>query len=246
MLILCRSLAVTLGLALAGPGMAAEIMVAVAANFQATLDRLAAAYQAETGDRLVIVPGATGALYAQIVNGAPVDVFLAADAARPEALEAAGLTAGRKTYALGRLVLLDRGAATGDLLSLLAATDRTIAIAKPEVAPYGAAAKAVLIAARGAADWDRNVVMGESVGQTFAFVATGNAPLGFVALSQAGAAGFPVTVTEIPADLYLPIRQEAVLLKRAAPPAAGFFAWLASPAARALIESDGYGTDPAE
>ena len=128
-------------------------------------------------------------------------------------------------------------------MTRLAATDRIIAIAKPEVAPYGKAARAVLIAARGAAGWDANVVMGESVGQTFAFVATGNAPLAFVALSQAGAAGFPVTVTEIPAALHPPIRQEAVLLARAAPSAAAFFAWLTGPEARALIEADGYGTE---
>jgi molybdate transport system substrate-binding protein len=220
-------------------------MVAVAANFQSTLDRLAAAYEAETGDRPVAVPGATGALYAQIVNGAPIDIFLAADAERPAALESSGLTSGRTLYALGRLALVDRGAATGDLMDRLAATDRIIAIAKPEVAPYGQAARAVLIAARGAAGWDVNVVMGESVGQTFAFVATGNAPLGFVALSQAGAVDFPATVTEIPADLYPEIRQEAVLLSRAAPAAAAFFAWLTGPEARALIEADGYGTDPA-
>jgi molybdate transport system substrate-binding protein len=224
------------------PAAAAEITVAVAANFQSTLARLAAAYEARSGDRIVAVPGATGALYAQIANGAPIDLFLAADTARPEKLEADGIAIARRTYALGRLALLDRGDASGTLMERLRDTARTIAIAKPEVAPYGQAAKTVLIAARGEAGWDENVVMGESVGQTFAYVATANAPLGFVALSQANAAGFAVTVTEVPAELHDPIRQDAALLTRAGEGARGFYDWLASPEARAIIESDGYAT----
>jgi molybdate transport system substrate-binding protein len=238
-----RSIALATGLILTAlPTTAAEITVAVAANFQGTLEKLASEYQKKSGDSIVAVPGATGALYAQITNGAPVDIFLAADTARPAKLETDGLAAAHRTYAVGKLVLIDRSEAATPVPDRVKSADRTIAIAKPEVAPYGAAAKAVLIGARGQADWNKNVVMGESVGQTFAYVATGSAPMAFVALSQTKAADFKASVTEVPQTLYDPILQDGVLLKRAAPAAKGFWDWLAGPEAAAIIQADGYGT----
>ncbi len=230
-------------LAITGTARAETATVAVAANFLTTAELLGAAFTRDTGHEAVFVAGSTGKLFAQIVNGAPFDVLLAADADRPAALETRGLTAGRKLYALGRLVLLVRGAREASLAAIT--TDKLrIAIADPELAPYGVAARQVLAGLRGFANWRSNVVFGQDVGQTMSFIATRNVDAALVALSQVTLVDFKSQEFLIPADLHDPIRQEAVLLERATSNAAarGFYEYLDSPAAKRLIEAAGYGT----
>jgi molybdate transport system substrate-binding protein len=225
----------------AGSARAENATVAVAANFLTTAETLASDYETDSGNEIVLVNGSTGRLYAQIVNGAPFDVFLAADTVRPEALEDAGLVAARKTYALGKLVLVSRDPAdaTGDLGAILAG--RRIALADPAVAPYGAAAVEVLGAA-GLALASVDAVYGDSVGQTAALFTTGNAGLAFLAASQVPFLGDGLTTRDLD-SLYTPIRQDAVLLAASADNAAakGFFAYLASNKAAEVIRAAGYG-----
>jgi molybdate transport system substrate-binding protein len=216
------------------PLRAERALVAVAANFLAPAEVLAAHYTADTGHRIELASGATGQHYAQILHGAPYDLFLSADADRPERLEAQGLASGRVTYALGRLALV--GAESLQTLP----EARYIAIANPDLAPYGRAAREVL---QNAGLWDTlepRIVQGQNVGQAFGMVASGNAQAGLVALSQAQGLGAPFW--PVPADLHAPIRQDAVLLPRGQtnPAAVGFVDFLTSDAARALIETAGY------
>ena len=228
-----------------GPAAADRITVAVAANFLTTAQDIAAAFSAETGHEVALAHGSTGKIYAQINAGAPFDVFLSADEDRPALLEAEGKIAanGRRTYALGTLAFV-HGPRTpsGPLAEMMARTGLRLAIADPKIAPYGIAARQVLEALRGE-DWQRDLVYGDSVGQTFAFVATGNAGAGFVALSQARSFQGEIWVLEVPTELYDPIRQDAVLLKRAEGNAAAraFFDFLDGEFALQIMQSAGYG-----
>lgn len=227
----------------------AAVRVAVAANFAPVLRRLAPAFERGSGARLIISPGSTGGLYAQIVAGAPFDVFLAADVRRPQSLEAQGLTVAgsRFTYAVGRLVLWMRGPATAHgLRGLSDARVRRVAIANPAVAPYGQAARQAL---QHAGVWQAvkpKLIYGENIGQTFHYVATGGADAGLVAMSQLltytgsklGTSYWPV-----PARDYTPLRQQAVLLRRAKGNAGAvdFLLFLRSAGTRAAIRRYGYG-----
>tara|TARA_R110002049_G_scaffold61913_4_gene166015 strand:- start:991 stop:1734 length:744 start_codon:yes stop_codon:yes gene_type:complete len=230
---------------------AAEIRVAVAANFQTTLQQLAALYSERSGHRLVISAGASGALYTQIVNGAPFDVFLSADTERPARLEVEGhaVVGTRFVYAYGVLVLWSAGP---DMIdpdgAVLERGDyRFLAIADPRLAPYGLAAEEVL-RARGvfdALDGAGRLVRGKSIGQTYGQIASGAAALGFVALAQVRASDIAGSRWLPSPDMYTPIGQSAVLLTRAAQADAArdFLAWLRSPEARAVIEYAGYRLD---
>jgi molybdate transport system substrate-binding protein len=232
------------------------VRVAVAANFKATIEHLAAEFSKQTGElRPVISSGASGLLYSQIVQNAPFDLFYSADQDRPARLEADGLTesGSRYTYAVGKLVAWRSGRAWAGTLeqALQSADTKVVAIANPAVAPYGVAAQQVLQALQLWSTPPYRVVQGESIGQTFQFVATGNAQLGFIALSQviesrAGSQPVPATeVLEIDQRLYTPIAQDAVRLKRSVNPAAArFFDYVRSNAGRALIAEAGYATDP--
>jgi molybdate transport system substrate-binding protein len=242
-------LLLVLALALAGPAAGAEAVVAVAANFTEVAERLEKDFEAASGHTVTLVSGSTGKLYAQIANGAPFDVFLSADQETPARLEKEGqaVAGSRFTYATGRLTLWSSepgrvgsdGAAT-----LKEGKFRQLAIANPELAPYGAAAKQAL---EKLGLWERfkdRIVMGESIGQAHAMVATGNAELGFVALSSVLS---PRNETkgsrwDVPGHLYEPLQQDAVLLARAAGNSAarGFLEFLRSAKARTLIESYGY------
>jgi molybdate transport system substrate-binding protein len=244
--------ALLLALSLAAPAAGEEAVVAVAANFMEVAERLEADFERASGHTLTFVAGATGKLYAQIANGAPFDVFLSADRERTERLEKEGLAVAgsRFTYAVGRLTLWSRepgrvgsdGAAT-----LRQGKFRLLAIANPALAPYGAAAKQAL---ENLGLWERfegRIVMGETIGQAHAVVASGNADLGFVALSSVLS---PRNATEgsrwdVPPRLHAPIRQDAVLLARAAgnPAARGFLDFLRGERARAVIASYGYGVE---
>ena len=223
------------------------VRVAVAANFTAAAREIAAAFEDATGDRALLSFGSTGQLYAQILQGAPFEVFLAADEARPALAEREGLAVpgSRRTYAVGRLVLFstDMGRVTGPD----AFRDpglRRIALANPALAPYG---RAALEAARalGVEDIVRDrQVIGQNVSQAHQFVRTGNAELGFLALSQVvrSADGSRWLV---PAHLHGPIRQQAVLLEagRQNPAAARFLDFLGSATAQEILSRHGYRTE---
>lgn len=203
------------------PVLAEEVFVAVATNFTSCLRELVAEFEQQTGHHVVVSPGSTGKLYAQITNGAPFDVFLSADIRRPKLLEKEGLTVeeSRFTYAIGRLTLWssDPSLVNGDGAEILRAQlYRYLAIANHKTAPYGAAARQTL---RALQLWDTvtpHMVQGENIGQTFQFVASGNAELGFVALSQVMDPKMKGIGSrwDVPVHLYQPIKQDAVLLTR--------------------------------
>jgi len=220
-------------------------IVAVASNFLVTARDLAAEFAAHTGHEVRFTAGSTGKIYAQIVNGAPFDVLLAADVRRPELLEASGdgITGTRFTYAIGELVLWSR-----TLDDCRAALDDPrglrIAIANPETAPYGAAARSYL---EHAGLWETlraQLVVGENISQTLQFAASGNAQLGFVAAAQLQSPALPrATCTwSVPADTYPAIEQQAILLRHGAgnPAAIQFLDYLQSNAGRAIIRHHGY------
>lgn len=232
-----------------GAAHAAEAQVAVAANFAEPMKAIAAVLQKTTGHTLKISTGASGAFYTQIKNGAPFDVFLSADNERPEMLEKDGLTqpGTRFTYATGKLVLwsVKPGRVDGQGAVLKAADLGKVAHANPKTAPYGTAALQVLDRL-GLTDTLRpKLVQGESIGQTFNFVKTGNADVGFVALSQVldGGRLKEGSMWVVPQTNYDPIRQDAVLLKKGAgnPAAQALLQLLRSPNIQDLIRSHGYG-----
>jgi molybdate transport system substrate-binding protein len=227
---------------------ALEVTVAVAANFAAPLARIAEGFGAATGHTLKISSGATGRFFAQIAAGAPFDVLIAADDETPRRLIAEGhaVAGSQFTYAIGKLVLWSaRPGFVDDQGAVLAAGKFThLAIANPKLAPYGRAAVEVL-KGRGLADAiGSKLVTAESIAQAYQFVATGNAELGFVALSQVAVPGKPVTGSYwlVPAPLYGEIRQDAVLLHPGAsnPAAAALLAYLKGAPARQMIQSFGY------
>jgi molybdate transport system substrate-binding protein len=228
--------------------MAAQAQIAVAANFAEPIKSIAAVLEKTTGHTLHITLGATGKLYAQIKNGAPFDVLLAANTDVPQALEKDGLaTAGSSfTYARGKLVLWSANAllvdARGEVLK--GAGFRKLSYANPKTAPYGAAAVQTIDTLGLTSALAPKLVQGESIGQAFNFVYTGNAELGFVALSQVLAGGKlkSGSMWPVPQSLYQPIEQHAVLLKRGAnnPAALALVRLLQSPAAKDLIRSYGY------
>jgi molybdate transport system substrate-binding protein len=223
-----------------------ETRVAVAANFAATAREIGRRFEEATGHTAVFVVGSTGQLYTQISQGAPFDVFLAADQERPEKAVDKGLAVpgSRFTYATGKLVLFseDPSLVEGES-TLRAGRFRKIAIADPVTAPYGAAAVQVMMALGVYAPLRAKIVQGTSIAQAYQFVATGNAELGFVALSQL-AGNDAGSRWLIPEDLYDVIAQDAVLLKRASDNAAAvaFLAFLKGSEARAIEKKYGYGT----
>jgi molybdate transport system substrate-binding protein len=229
----------------AGPALARDVSVAVAANFTAPANEIAAAFEKATGDKASLSFGASGPFLAQISNGAPFEVFLSADAERPAKAEQAGLAVAgtRFTYAVGKLVLWSKTPglvdAKGDVLAR--GSFAKLAIADPTAAPYGAAAVQTL---KKLGVYDRlqpKIVQGVSIAQTLQFVDTGAAELGFVALSQVAdkPGGSRWLVPE--AD-HEPIVQQAVLLKVGAdnPAARKFMVFLKGPKARAIIAKYGY------
>jgi molybdate transport system substrate-binding protein len=230
------------------PARAAEVTVAVASNFSAPMQKLAQAFEQETGHKALLSFGSTGNLYAQIRHGAPYEVLLAADDATPRKLEAEGLgvAGSRFTYAIGTLVLWSKQPGLvdekGDVLR--SGKFERIAIANPKLAPYGAAAVETLTQMGVLQTVQPKLVQGENISQTYQFVATQNAQLGFVALSQVMVDGrvSQGSAWVVPAHLHSPIRQDAVLLAkgRDAPAAAALMRFLRSERARALIRTFGY------
>lgn len=227
---------------------AGEVLVAVASNFSAPAQKLAQAFAQETGHKALLSLGSTGNLYAQIRNGAPYQVLLAADEATPRKLEAEGLgvEGSRFTYSVGTLVLWSKQAglvdAKGDVLR--SGKFERIAMANPKLAPYGAAAVQTLTQLGLLQTLQPKVVQGENISQTYQFVATENAQLGFVALSQIMVEGRVVqgSTWVVPAQLHSPIRQDAIVLTKGRESAAAvaFMQFLKSAQARAVIRTFGY------
>ncbi|MEM7359799.1 MAG: molybdate ABC transporter substrate-binding protein [Pseudomonadota bacterium] len=226
-----------------------KLRIAVASNFKHATQALIENFEDQSGHKVVVSYGSTGKHYAQILNGAPFDLFLAADVERPRLLEEQGLSTGepRHTYAIGRLVLWFPG---GDLPTtpedlLQHGNFRHLAIANPRLAPYGAAAKQVL---EKLGVWEQLgsiLVRGENIAQTYQFVASGNADLGLVAAAQISDVDQPGSRWPIPAHWHAPIEQQVVQLTDN-PAAAQLMTYLRSPEAMAIIRQSGYDTSDAE
>lgn len=230
--------------------MAADVRIAVAANFTDTTRELIQAFADTTGLEASASYGSTGKLYAQIENGAPFDVFLAADARRPTLLEESGqgIAGTRFTYARGKLALWSpaSGVFTNPEAWLKSGEYGKLAIANPKTAPYGQAAQEVLTHLSLWASLQPHLVRGDSIAQTFQFAATQNTAAGFVALSQVRAwTGKGGTLWQIPQRLYSPIDQQAILLAFGKDNGAAhqWLAFLKSETATKIIQHYGYDTD---
>ncbi|WP_431152296.1 molybdate ABC transporter substrate-binding protein [Acidovorax facilis] len=234
--------------AMLGVAHADTVSVAVAANFTAPMQKIAAAFEIDTGHKAELSFGATGKFYAQITHGAPFQVLLSADDTTPARLEREGkaVAHSRFTYAIGTLVLWSAQPGTvdakGDVLK--SGDFKHLAIANPKLAPYGAAALQVMEKLGVATALQPRLVQGENIAQTFQFVSTGNAQLGFVALSQVMADGKirSGSAWQVPASLHEPIRQDAVLLMpgKDSAAASALLTYLRGSKARAIIQSYGY------
>ena len=227
-----------------------SLTLAVASNFRGPAEAIAEKFTAATGHDVRISLASTGKLYAQIVNGAPFDVLLAADSERPRLLEEAGFAApgSRLTYAVGSLVLWSRdpahaGADCRVLLEDLGGEH--LAIANPVTAPYGAAAKQFLV---NSGHWEHVVsqlVYGENIGQALHFVASGNASLGLIAASQALDERLPEATCSwsVPPTAHDAIEQQAIAIDVANAATVAFMEFLVSPTAQAVIVASGYGVE---
>lgn len=246
----CRKLFSTLlfAFALFSPAYAEEVTVAVAANFIGPMETLAAGFEQETGHKAVVSSNSTGAFYTQIKNGAPYDLFFAADSATPARLETEGdaVSGSRFTYAIGTLVLWSKKKgfvdAKGNVLSK--GKFAHLAIADPEKAPYGAAAVETLKKLGKFDALQPKFVTGNNIAQAHQFIDTGNAELGFVALSQVYKDG---KLTDgsgwiVPDNLHEPIVQDVVLLVKGKdnPAAAALLQYIKGAKAAAVIQSYGY------
>lgn len=237
-----------LALALSTTLHAETVQVAVAANFTAPMNAIAADFEKDTGHKISLSFGATGKFYAQIKSGAPFDVFLSADDETPRRLEQEGDTVPDTafTYATGRLVLWSAKPGFVDAQGQVLKTGifNKLALAAPRLAPYGAAAMEVLTRLGLQESLSSKFVQGESIGQTFSFVSSGNAELGFVALSQVMEQGQikSGSVWVVPSSLHSPLRQDAVVLKhgKGNPAATALIALLKTEKSRKVIRSFGY------
>ena len=225
-----------------------ETPVAVAANFAAPMQKIAADFERDTGHKAALAFGATGKFYAQIRNGAPFELLLAADDATPARLEQEGaaVAGSRFTYAIGKLVLWSAKPgyvdARGDVLKQAAFMH--LAVANPKLAPYGAAALETLRTLGLLEAVQPKFVQAENIAQAYQFIATGNAELGFVSLSQVVRDGRIASGSGwiVPDRLHSPIRQDAVLLEKGKGKAAAeaLLKYLKGDKARATIRAFGY------
>ena len=225
-----------------------EVQLAVAANFTAPMQKIAAEFEKDSGHKARLMSGATGKLYAQITNGAPFEVFLSADDETPARLEKDGLAVAgtRFTYATGRLALWSaREGYVDDKGEVLKKGGfRHLAIANPRTAPYGAAARQTLDKLGLLASLEPRFVQGENIAQTHSFVVSGNAELGFVALAQVFKDGRLAAGSAwvVPTSMHEPIRQDAVLLAKGQgkPAAVALLKYLKGDKARGIVKSFGY------
>ncbi|MDD1007156.1 molybdate ABC transporter substrate-binding protein [Pseudomonas sp. A1230] len=231
-----------------GAAQADEVQVAVAANFTAPIQAIAADFEKDTGHKLVAAYGATGQFYTQIKNGAPFEVFLSADDTTPEKLEREGDTVkgSRFTYAVGTLALWSAKDGYVDTKGEVLKKNeyQHLSIANPKTAPYGLAATQVLEKLKLTEATKTKIVEGQNITQAYQFVSTGNAELGFVALSQIYKEGKVTSGSAwiVPASLHDPIKQDAVILSKGKDNAAAkaLVEYLKGPKAAAVIKSYGY------
>jgi len=226
-----------------------EIKVAVASNFYPAMKEIVLQYelkqsQSSAKNNIVLISGSSGKHYAQIINGAPFDIFFSADKVRPTLLEKKGLSesGSRFTYALGRLVLWSSLDGFVEKDERLYNNDlRFLAIANPKIAPYGVAAREVLISINLWEDLQSKLVRGENIAQTFQFVNSGNAKLGFISYSQLRNPNYPLVGSfwEVPQSLYKPIEQQVVLLKKSSL-AKDFLSFIGSDESLNIISKYGY------
>ncbi|MFT6590367.1 MAG: molybdate transport system substrate-binding protein [Rhodoferax sp.] len=244
-----KSLILMLGLVVGNSAAwAAEVSVAVASNFTAPMQKIARAFEQDTGHKALLAFGATGGFYAQIKNGAPFQVLLAADKETPVRLEKEGLSVvgSRFTYATGKLVLWSKqpGLVDDKGAVLRRGGFDKLALANPKLAPYGAAAMATMTKLGLLAQLQPRFVEGVNIGQAYLFVASENATLGFVALSQVYAEGRLTQGSAwiVPAIFHAPIQQDAVLLKtgKDSVAATALMAYLQGEKAHAIIRAYGY------
>ncbi|MFN7857032.1 MAG: molybdate ABC transporter substrate-binding protein [Acidovorax sp.] len=244
----CVIACLALGAACMQAARADSVSVAVAANFTAPMHKIVAAFEADTGHRVTLSFGASGKFYAQITHGAPFQVLLSADEATPARLEREGkvVANSRFTYATGALVLWSAqpGLVDDQGAVLKSGGFRHIALANPKVAPYGAAAVQVMETMGLATALQPRWVLGENIAQAFQFVASGNAQLGFVALSQVMEGGRIArgSAWRVPATLHTPIRQDAALLLagRGNAAAIALLQYLRGDTARRIMRDHGY------
>jgi molybdate transport system substrate-binding protein len=233
---------------LAAQAMAAEVQVAVAANFTSPMKKIAADFERETGHKAVMTFGASGKFHIQIINGAPFEVLLSADDETPAKLEKDGhvIPGSRYTYAIGRLALWSSQTGKVDAkgVVLRGGDFRHLAVANPKTAPYGAAAHEVMQKLGILTTLQPKIVQGENIAQVYQFVASGNADLGFVALSQIWKDGriSGGSAWIVPNTMHQRILQDAALLQRGRdnPAAIALLSYMKSPNARNIIQSYGY------
>jgi molybdate transport system substrate-binding protein len=226
-----------------------EIKVAVASNFYPVMKEIVLQYdlkqsQSFENHNIVLISGSSGKHYAQILNGAPFDIFFSADKVRPILLEKKGIpeTGSRFTYALGKLVLWSSLEGFVEKDERLYSNDlRFLAIANPKIAPYGVAAREVLLSMNLWEELQSKLVRGENIAQTFQFVNSGNAKLGFISYSQLMSSSYPVVGSfwEVPQTLYTPIEQQVVLLKKSSL-AKDFLSFIESDESLNIISKYGY------
>jgi len=228
-----------------------EVQVAVAANFTQPLKKIAIGFEQASGHKIIATFGATGQFYAQINNGAPFEVLLAADTVTPKKMEQekTAVAGSSYTYARGKLVLWSAQPGVVDVTGevLKKGNFMHLSVANPKLAPYGLASMQTIQTLGLAVVLQAKIVQAENITQAYQFISTGNAELGFVALSQVIKEGKIGSGSAwiVPETLYQPILQDAVLLEkgRDKPAARAFLTYLASPAARDIIKNYGYGTD---
>jgi molybdate transport system substrate-binding protein len=227
---------------------AAEVKVAVAANFAKTLEEITVQFEKDTGHKILATPGATGKFYAQIVNGAPFEVFISADDETPRkiAKESKAIAETQFTYAIGTLALWSPDTNLVDQGGGVLKTDKFkfIAIANAKVAPYGQAAVQTMLKLGVLTKVEPRVVQGENIAQTYQFVTSGNAQLGFVALSQITENGKVKSGSAwiVPQEFHDQIKQDAILLNNGKDSIAAkaLLDYLKSDKAKKIIASYGY------
>ena len=252
---LTRSLLLFSAVSVSSNAFAASGTIAVAANFTKTIEQLGHDFEKQSGHKLKFAFGPTGKLYAQIKNGAPFDAFFGADERRPLKTVQDGMAkqASYLVYAQGQIALYANDAkkypvAEKPLEVLQAGEFKHLAIANPKTAPYGERAQAFLKSKGLYEGIKRKLVNGESIAHAYQYVATGNAPIGFIALSQIVDPQSPIyqkgAYWVVPQNDYAPIKQGAVILKRGEnnPAVTEFFEYLTTPKAIEIIESYGYST----
>lgn len=241
-------LSVTLTLC-CSPLVAEELTIAVASNFVRPMKNLVNDFEASSGHKVSVSYGSSGRLYAQIISGAPFQLFFSADQEKPQALVDAGVAvaSSQYTYAVGSLVLWWPDSQSHPKDALDAGSLKRIAIANPRLAPYGKAAMQVLESLGLASTYEKQLVMGENINQAYQFVSTGNADAGFIASSQLLREDGSIQGTAwiVPDNLHTPISQDAVITKagQGSQVAKEFMEYMQSSAARMTITRFGYSTD---